>query len=51
LRFHTPTQAIEALRTVEADYGRHAARARELAEQHLDARKVVSGVLEHAMDR
>lgn len=50
LRFQTPAQAARALLTVEADYERHATRARELAEQHLDARKVVSRVLEQTLD-
>jgi hypothetical protein len=49
VRFRTVAEAARALRAVEADYELHAARARELAEQHLDARRVVSRVLEQAL--
>jgi hypothetical protein len=49
LRFRTAEEAVQALGAVEHDYARHATRARELAEQHLDARAVAGRVLEDAL--
>jgi hypothetical protein len=49
LRFDTPAEAAAALDEVQADYERHAAAARRLAEDHFDGRKVVGRVLELAL--
>jgi hypothetical protein len=48
-RFRSPEEAARALSAVESDYERHSRLARELAEEHFDARKVVGGVLERAL--
>ncbi|MFN2555482.1 MAG: glycosyltransferase [Nitriliruptorales bacterium] len=48
-RFHSPHEAVRALATVEADYDHHARLARQLVEEHFDARKVVAGLLERAL--
>jgi len=49
LRFRTLEEAARALCAVEADYERHCRLARELAEEHFDAQKVVGRVLERAL--
>jgi hypothetical protein len=49
LRFSTLEQAAAALERIESDYEHHAACALQLAEQHLDARKVSVRVLERAL--
>jgi hypothetical protein len=49
-RFRTPDEALHALEAVESDYERHCKEARHLAEEHFDAPKVVSRVLERALD-
>jgi hypothetical protein len=49
LRFRDAEQAARALATVESDYEHHSQRARELAEEHLDARRVVGRVLAAAL--
>jgi hypothetical protein len=49
LRFRTLEEAARALCAVEADYERHCLLARELAEEHFDAQKVVGRVLERAL--
>jgi hypothetical protein len=46
LAFSTVAGAVEAVAAVEADRGRHGAAARALAEEHLDARKVLTRLLE-----
>jgi len=46
LAFDTAAQAADAIRAVDADPGRHGAAARALAEEHLDARKVLTALLE-----
>jgi len=46
LRFTSPDQAIKNLRHVHDDYATHAVAARAIAEQHLDAKKVLKSVLE-----
>jgi hypothetical protein len=46
LRFASVEDAAAAIALTEADLSRHAAAARELAEEHLDARKVLSRILE-----
>jgi hypothetical protein len=48
-RFHTPQEAAAALATVEADYDRHCALARGLAEEYFDSTKVMKSVLERAL--
>jgi hypothetical protein len=49
LRFRTLEEAARALCAVEADYERHCRLARELAEEHFDAQRVVGRVLERAL--
>ncbi|MGN6258044.1 MAG: glycosyltransferase [Solirubrobacterales bacterium] len=46
LAFGTIEEAAAAVAAVEGDYERHARAARELAEEHLDSRKVLSRLLE-----
>jgi hypothetical protein len=46
LAFTTTAEAVDAVAAVEADLERHGAAARALAEEHLDARKVLSRLLE-----
>jgi hypothetical protein len=46
LAFATAAEAADAVAMVEADLGRHRAAARALAEEHLDARKVLPRLLE-----
>jgi hypothetical protein len=48
-RFRNLEDAARALRAVESDYERHCLLARELAEEHFDAQKVVGAVLERAL--
>jgi hypothetical protein len=48
-RFRNVEEATRALSTVESDYERHCRLARELAEEHFDAHKVVGRVLERAL--
>ncbi len=45
-RFHNVDEAAAALEAAEADYERHARAARALAEEHFDAEKVLTRVLE-----
>jgi hypothetical protein len=47
--FRNLEDAARALRAVESDYERHCLLARELAEEHFDAQKVVGAVLERAL--
>jgi hypothetical protein len=49
LRFETVEQAAAALSAVESDYDHHARRAREIAEQHFDGRRIATRVLELAL--
>ncbi len=46
LRFHTPAEAADALRRVDADYDTHARAARAIAETTFDGARVVESVLE-----
>ena len=48
-RFRNLEEATRALCAVESDYERHCRLARELAEEHFDAQKVVGRVLERAL--
>jgi hypothetical protein len=49
LRFRSMDEAVAAIEHVEADYDRHSRRARELAEEHFDGKKVLQRVLEIAL--
>lgn len=49
LRFRDLEEAAQCLETVAADYDRQCTMARELAEEHFDAQKVVRHVLETAL--
>jgi hypothetical protein len=49
-RFRNMDEAAAALAAVEADYDRHSRQARALAEEHFNARRVVSSVLERAFE-
>jgi hypothetical protein len=46
--FTTIDDAVAALEAIERDYGRHCAAARRVAEEHLDARRVIGRVLDGA---
>jgi len=48
LAFSTPEEAAEGIRRIDADYDRHARRAREIACEHFDARRVLSRLIEVA---
>jgi len=47
--FSTPDEVVAAIDAVDADYDRHAARARDIAAAHFDARVVVPSLIERAM--
>jgi hypothetical protein len=49
-RFNTIAEAAAALDAVNANYERHRRTARELAESHFDAKKVVERILSNALD-
>ena len=49
-RFRNPDEAVQALAAVERDYERHGRLARAFVEEHCDAQRVVTGVLERALD-
>lgn len=44
-RFRTPSQAVEALEAINADYERQCSAARAIAETHFDAQQVLERVL------
>lgn len=48
LGFDTPDEAVEAIRTINADYPRHARAAREIAVEYFDALKVLDEIAEAA---
>ena len=48
-RFRDTEEAVQAILTVEGDYETHSRLARQLAEDHFDAEKVVRQVLERAL--
>jgi len=50
-RFRTMDEAVRGLAAAEADYDRHGRAARALIEEHFDARRVVTRVLERALDQ
>jgi glycosyltransferase involved in cell wall biosynthesis len=45
-RFSAPDEAAEALAIVNADYGKHCRRAREIAETFFDARQIAEKILD-----
>jgi hypothetical protein len=49
LAFTTPEEALAAVEAVAADYEGHARAARALAEQYLDARRVLTRLLDQAL--
>ncbi|HEV8265523.1 MAG TPA: hypothetical protein VGQ06_11270 [Gemmatimonadales bacterium] len=49
-RFSSSAEALQALEEINADYGRHCQAARAIAETHFDARRVLEGVLNAALD-
>lgn len=49
-RFRSMDEAARALAVIEADYERHSRSARALAEEWFDGRRVVSRILERALD-
>jgi hypothetical protein len=46
LAFSTPEEALAGLDRINSDYSRHAARAAEIADEHFDARRVLTRLLE-----
>ncbi len=46
LSFASEDDALAGVEDVRSDYARHARAAREIAEEHLDSRKVLAGLLE-----
>lgn len=50
LSFSTPAEAREGIRQVEADYDRHSRAARAIAEECLDSDKVLSHLVERALE-
>ena len=48
LGFHDADGAVEAIRTVNSDYPRHAQAAREIAGEYFDARKLLGDILDKA---
>ncbi len=48
-RFQTLDEAAHALETINADYERQRRAARAIAETHFDAKKVLQGMLSHAL--
>ena len=49
-RFTTVVEAAEAFETINGDYGRHCRAARDIAETHFDARRVLETALNAALD-
>ena len=50
LAFSTPEEAAEAIREVEKDYARHATAALRLAREYFDSGKVLTKLIEDALD-
>jgi glycosyltransferase involved in cell wall biosynthesis len=50
-RFRSMDEAAQALAAAEADYEAHGRAARALVEEHFDARRVVTRVLERALEQ
>jgi hypothetical protein len=51
LRFGTPEEALECVREAAGDWARHGRLARELAEEHFDARAETENLLGHALGK
>jgi hypothetical protein len=49
LAYRTPEEAEQALRAVREDYESHCAAARKVVEEHFDARKVLTALLEASL--
>lgn len=49
-RFSTLQQAVDAIKTINADYRLHSQAARQIVETHFDSKKVVSEILSHILD-
>jgi hypothetical protein len=49
-RFRCMDEAVRAFADIDADYERHSQRARALAEEHFDACRVVTHILERSFD-
>jgi len=49
LTFSTPEEAAAGIREVNGAYAKHAAAAREIAEEYFDARKVLAALVERAL--
>ncbi len=50
LTFQDIDEAVDGIRSINADYHRHCAAARRLAEEHFSASRVLSSMLESAMN-
>jgi hypothetical protein len=50
LAFRDPEEAVDAIASVDGDYGGHCRAARALAEEFFDARKVLPPLLDQALD-
>ena len=48
LDFDTPDEAVEAIKSINADYARHARAAREIAVEYFDALKLLDEIAEAA---
>jgi hypothetical protein len=48
LAFSTPDEAVDAVRRVDGDYALHAARARDIAQEHFEATRVLSRLVKTA---
>jgi hypothetical protein len=46
LAFSTPDEAVDAVARVDADYAHHAARARDIAQEHFEATRVLSSLID-----
>ena len=49
LPYRTPSEAVQAMRQLRADYPAHCRAARAVAETHFDARRVLSELLERSL--
>lgn len=49
-RFRSSEEAVEGLRTIEENYDLHSKAARQVVQEHFDARRVIPGFLEHALN-
>jgi hypothetical protein len=51
LAFNSPIQALEAIEMINVDYMYHCRKAREIAVDYFDSRKVLNELIEHAMGK